>query len=710
MVVEKDDPAATTEWPSFPLEIREVDISGFEVTIIIAVHNAAEALERCLEALVRNTTSDAALLIVDDASTDERIPAILEKVQSFTRARVERHSHNMGFAKTINRWVPSIEGSVVILNSDTQVGPRWLENMKLALLQRDSIGTVTALSNNAGLYSVPRQNVANYLPADRNVDAAARLVSFSARPFYPSVGIGNGFCMLIRRQCYDEVDGFDIENFADGYGEESDFCIRSARVGWEHVIDDRTYVFHEREASFGERAKSLKSIAAGKLRAFPEYGGVVLDLAFRADLQRVRHKVREAFDRNDFKAKPRILFTIAVKAGGTYQTNADLMTQICSMYDVFLLHCDGRRLQISRYSGGQSLVLDEHELQLPITAVRHVSSEYNSVVYRWLYRYSFEVVHIRHLGWHSIDLPFVCKSLDIPTVFSLHDYYMVCPNTKLVDEERVVCNGRCTPSLGECSVELWGSSAIPNLKHKFVNLWRSRSLKSLLACDCLVVASNSAKEIISRWFHVKDEQLILIPHGRNFPVYRTPADYQLTDGVARILVAGELTAAKGCHLLAEVARILLPKRIEFHILGSLHSEIRSSNLIMHGAYSRENFVTLASEINPAFGFIPSIWPETFCHVLSEMWAAGLPVLAVDIGAIGERMREHGGGWLLAQADPGLAAGAITAILQEPGEILRCGDEIRLWQRRSRAEFTLENMADRYIDLYQQIIQRRRSFS
>ena len=42
-------------------------------------------------------------------------------------------------------------------------------------------------------------------------------------------------------------------------------------------------------------------------------------------------------------------------------------------------------------------------------------------------------------------------------------------------------------------------------------------------------------------------------------------------------------------------------------------------------------------------FFPAIWPETYSFVLSEIWAAGYPAVAFDIGAIAERIRATGAG-------------------------------------------------------------------
>ena len=43
---------------------------------------------------------------------------------------------------------------------------------------------------------------------------------------------------------------------------------------------------------------------------------------------------------------------------------------------------------------------------------------------------------------------------------------------------------------------------------------------------------------------------------------------------------------------------------------------------------------------------PNRLPESFSYTLSEVWAAGIPVIVPAQGALGERVSEHGGGWLL----------------------------------------------------------------
>ena len=52
----------------------------------------------------------------------------------------------------------------------------------------------------------------------------------------------SGACMLIRRQAFEEVSGFDPGYFM--YFEEMDFCLRLARAGWRVVYDPVAEVTH----------------------------------------------------------------------------------------------------------------------------------------------------------------------------------------------------------------------------------------------------------------------------------------------------------------------------------------------------------------------------------------------------------------------------------------------------------------------------------
>ena len=46
--------------------------------------------------------------------------------------------------------------------------------------------------------------------------------------------------------------------FAQGYGEENDFCLRARHLGWRHVAAPGVFVAHVGGHSFGAAARHLR--------------------------------------------------------------------------------------------------------------------------------------------------------------------------------------------------------------------------------------------------------------------------------------------------------------------------------------------------------------------------------------------------------------------------------------------------------------------
>jgi glycosyltransferase involved in cell wall biosynthesis len=223
--------------------------------------------------------------------------------------------------------------------------------------------------------------------------------------------------------------------------------------------------------------------------------------------------------------------------------------------------------------------------------------------------------------------------------------------------------------------------------------------------DACVTTSEHAKRVHQRTLEGASRLPVeLIEHGRDLEqqdhLWTLPPD----EGPVRILVAGNITVSKGGDLIRRILEQDADGRLEFHFIGSMWPEYRDLG-VNHGPYRREEFADRVRTIKPSFAGALSICGETYSHVLTEAWAAGLPVLANDIGTFGERVRRHGGGWLLDHTDP---EGSYERIL----EICSDHDEYR----RVAAEATAEDVpttiqtARRYERLYREVEAARLSFA
>lgn len=274
------------------------DCAAHEVAIVVPVYGAAKLVERCLDSLVAYTTGRARLIVIDDASADTAIAPLLERHARRPHVVVLRNERNRGFTATANRGIAEAgRADVVLLNADTEVGPSWLAGLRRAAASVEHVATVTAVSDNAGAFSVPELERANALPARWTFEQAARALWQDAGRAYPELPTGNGFCMYIRRAAIDAVGVLDEDAFAQGYGEENDFCQRASARGFRHLVAGNVYVRHARSASFGdERRVALGRAGMAVLRErWPNYEGDVAATLHSFERRVLDWRVRRIF-------------------------------------------------------------------------------------------------------------------------------------------------------------------------------------------------------------------------------------------------------------------------------------------------------------------------------------------------------------------------------------------------------------------------------
>ncbi|HEV7491184.1 MAG TPA: glycosyltransferase [Rhodanobacteraceae bacterium] len=239
-----------------------VDCAAADVAIVVPIYDAPDAVERCLDSVIEHTTGRARLILIDDASPDDAIAPLLARYATRANVTLLRNAANRGFTATANRGMAEAgPADVVLLNADTAVGPNWLVGLRRAAYCAKDIATATAVSDNAGAFSVPELERENALPANWSVADTARALWQTAGLDYPELPTGNAFCMYVRRSVIDAVGAFDEAAFPQGYGEENDFCQRASARGLKHVIAGNVFVHHERSRSFGHERRVALGVA-----------------------------------------------------------------------------------------------------------------------------------------------------------------------------------------------------------------------------------------------------------------------------------------------------------------------------------------------------------------------------------------------------------------------------------------------------------------
>jgi hypothetical protein len=129
-------------------------------------------------------------------------------------------------------------------------------------------------------------------------------------------------------------------------------------------------------------------------------------------------------------------------------------------------------------------------------------------------------------------------------------------------------------------------------------------------------------------------------------------------------VVGAIGVHKGYNILLACARDAARRDLDlrFTVVGHTIDDARmlaTGRVFITGRFGPDEAVSLIAEQNACLGFVASICPETWCLSLGDIWRAGLPAAAFDIGAPAERIRSTGHGILLPL---GLSASAINNAL------------------------------------------------
>ncbi|CAM3169321.1 hypothetical protein CFR75_16440 [Komagataeibacter xylinus] len=236
--------------------------------IIVPVYNGAEVVRDCIDSVLKCTDTPFQLLIIDDGSRDYSTEILYAFCQEDPRCIMHRRDINRGYTKSINEAIKLTSADwVVILNSDTVVSPGWLRRLHMAARSDASIGMVGPLSNAATWQSLPEVKKADgswstndFINAD-DVSDIQNILSMYSECEYPRAPLLNGFSTLINRKIFDIVGLFDEEAFPIGYGEETDMCLRAIQAGFDLVIADDCFVYHQKSVSFGSASRSKLSRA-----------------------------------------------------------------------------------------------------------------------------------------------------------------------------------------------------------------------------------------------------------------------------------------------------------------------------------------------------------------------------------------------------------------------------------------------------------------
>lgn len=662
------------------------------ITIVLPVHNALEMLAEALDRIEANTDLPWHLVVVEDCSSDPRLrPWLRERLSRLAPRRVTliENERNLGFIGSVNlafeRAVPR-GWPVVLLNSDAFVPRAWASRLTAPLMADARVATVTPMSNDAALMTVPAiQSPVSLAPGQG--DALDRIAAGFARGAgLVEMPAGVGFCMAISCAWLARVPRFDPA-FGRGYGEEVDWCQKVLSLGGRHIGLPSLFVEHHGAASFGPASKDEAIARAHELiaRRHPRY------------LEDVR-----LFAEADPLRTPRLALAVAWAAGGladalpvyvAHSLGGGAEIWLRQRLDGHLRAEDQGSALVIRLGGLRRWKLELHARDVPV--VEGMTDDLATIAAilasttRLDFRYSCSFGDPDPASLPDALLRLVRPQDRLTICF--HDFFPISPSYTLLDSSDRF-RGVPDPEEADPAHQTTTRDGRPVTLREWRAVWGRLAAR---ADRLLAFSTDSASHVSAAWPELA-ARVEVEPHALHTEVPRLapPAP----GAPFTVAVLGDIGRHKGIVLVGEVARGLdaIPGAPGVVVIGKtdpaypLPDSVRS-----HGSYSLAELEVLARRYRIAAWLIPSIWPETFSYATHEALATGLPVIGLGLGAQGEALRRHENGIVVDYGAPeAMAQGIVDAILALRGMGARCLEDGQAGPAQRAARTALGPAPDR----------------
>lgn len=253
------------------------------VSVIVVSFNTQEITLKCLRHVYASKSIDLEVVVVDNASTDGSVAAIIKQ---FSKITLIENKTNVGFGAANNQAMKVARGDLfLLLNSDVFIEEDTIKKCEEYLDQHSNVSVIGCkLINQDGGH----QQSVGYFPTLIRVVGhivfALPTVHIKKETQTREVDWVTGALMLVRKEVFTKTQGFDEQFFM--YGEEVEWQYRIRLAGYKVNFFTGATAIHLGGASTGDKTKMFVGEMEGYVYWFGKYGNswekIVLPWILRA--------------------------------------------------------------------------------------------------------------------------------------------------------------------------------------------------------------------------------------------------------------------------------------------------------------------------------------------------------------------------------------------------------------------------------------------
>ena len=611
------------------------------IYIVIPIYNGYDYLEPLFSSIKRNTKSPYTLVVIDDASPDERIDIYLKKkLQEFSNVTFLSNEMNLGFVQSVNRAVSVCENHFVILNTDTEVPEHWLERLMKPIIDNNRVSTTTPFTNSGTIASFPNFLEDNSIFMNLSVDKLdSYFATIQTKGFYEEIPTGVGFCMGVNYTLVKKIGFFDAETFGKGYGEENDWCQRAIKAGYINVMVPNLFIYHKHGGSFlsEDKKRYIETNLVKLAKKHPNYSKDIDFFIEKNPYKLLRELLIIIISSNQGEGIY-LIFDHALGGGANHYRD-----ELVAKYK----KADKKILEViyNFYSDRYELLYFHQDTKIIIELLNFEDLKVFLFKLGILEIFINELVSFKRIDEMLIVIQELKKVKKAKLIIPIHDFFSICPSYTLLNDKGSFCN---IPDLDTCQKCM--SNNHLEWKDFFqdeinIESWKINWNKILYDADEILCFSNSSKNIVMKAYpQLKRERITVIPHTIEAI---QKIEIKQTENIT-IGILGAINYAKGASVVADLVKLIDKENLNIQVvvIGEISHSIKSDKFFVTGRYDKKDLPKIIQKHSINIFLIPSIWPETFSYTTQEIISMDLPLMVFDLGAPAERVREYEKGLVL----------------------------------------------------------------
>ncbi len=607
------------------------DAKSCSVDLILYVHNDYDKLQPLINRIATSTDLDFKLFMIDDASSDKRVPLLLKNLHREWGAKmclIKNYRH-LGLNKSLHKALRRTKNHVALLTSDCILPEHWCSTLFTPILKNTQVASVSPFEGD-----VPLTNLPAIVQDDKIIDSIntinkkLRNIDFESDEVQLQTNAKT--CVALNRRAIEAVQSKTPILFSMRDAVIGDWYLMTKQQGFHNAIAANLFIgkWSDDCTEANQKSKVLRPLKGHGEHNFYSAQFVVKLLKLNSQAEKTLVWLdhmwgggAESYTLNQIEEFPNHLFL-------RIQSNNEKLVLLTYHYKGY----------------SQGMIMQDFD---------HLNKLLEQLCYH-------EIV-LNNLASYADSLSMLDmiqelkKQSQAKVIFKAHDFQAICPGIVMLIEGKKHCFCQQLSDCHSCP-----TSTSPLIPIRSIQEWHQGWGKFFEeTVDEACFFSEDTQNTFLSLYPMLTGKTSFLPHQ----IKALRRVHIKKHASINIGVLGCINYHKGAQIIEEMIGLLdhYPL-VTITIVGTMQTSNQHERFKILGSYEPTNLPNIFEENQLDIIFISSIWPETFSYTTEEALSTHLPVACFNLGAPPERVSRYAKGLILSEINAKTALEEISQFI------------------------------------------------